>query len=161
MRRLLVLPLAALLAVLGGGTAHAQSASTLRAQVEAALGGSTARSVGVAVDVDGLGAVDRRGSTAQLPPASTEKLLTAESALLLLGPTYRQHTDLRSAGTRYGALLRGDVYLVASGDPYFTSAQLDALARSFAATGITTVSGHLVVDDTRYDRARRGTGWKT
>ena len=161
MRRLLVIPLAAVVALLGGGTAHAQTASSLRAQVEAALGGSTARSVGVAVDVDGLGAVDRRGSTAQLPPASTEKLLTAESALRLLGPSYHQHTDLRSVGTRYGPLLRGDLYLVASGDPYFTSAELDALARSFASTGIRTISGHLVVDDTRYDRVRRGSGWKT
>ena len=160
MRRLLVLPLAVLLLGLGTPDAHAATAASLRSQVEAALAGSSARSVAVAVDVDGLGAVDRRGSTVALPPASTEKLLTAEAALRLLGPTYRQRTDLRSVGVRGTALLRGDLYLVAGGDPYLTATQLDALARSFAATGIRTISGHLVVDDTRYDRVRRGSGWK-
>lgn len=165
MRRLLALVLLALLALLatvglGSAPASAATASDLRARVEAALAGSTARSVAVAVDVDGLGAVDRRGSTVPLPPASTEKLLTAETALRVLGPSYREHTDLRSSGTRAGALLRGDLYLVAGGDPYLSSVQLDALARSFAATGVRTISGHLVVDDTRYDRARRASGWK-
>jgi D-alanyl-D-alanine carboxypeptidase/D-alanyl-D-alanine-endopeptidase (penicillin-binding protein 4) len=160
MRRLLVLPLLVLL-LAHGGSAEAATGSSLRAQVEAALGGSTARSVAVAVDVEGLGAVDRRGSTAQLPPASTEKLFTAEAALRLLGPAYQQRTELRSIGQAYGPLLRGDLYLVAAGDPFFTSTQLDALARSFAASGIKTISGHLVVDDTRYDRLRRGSGWKS
>ncbi|MCW2707194.1 MAG: D-alanyl-D-alaninecarboxypeptidase/D-alanyl-D-alanine-endopeptidase [Frankiales bacterium] len=164
MRRLLALPLTApLLAglLLLGGPAHAATSSSLRTQVEAALAGSSARSVAVAVDVDGLGAVDRRGSTAPLPPASTEKLFTAETALRLLGPDYRQRTELRTVGAQYGPLLRGDLYLVASGDAFLTSAQLDGLARSFATTGIKTISGHLVVDDTRYDRVRRGAGWKS
>jgi D-alanyl-D-alanine carboxypeptidase/D-alanyl-D-alanine-endopeptidase (penicillin-binding protein 4) len=162
MYRLLALPLTAVvLAALGAPSASAATSSSLRSQVEAALAGSTARSVAVAVDVAGLGAVDRRGSTAALPPASTEKLFTAEAALRLLGPGYRQRTELRSVGVRYGPLLRGDLYLVAGGDPYLTSTQLDALARSFAATGIKTISGHLVVDDTRYDRVRHGSGWKS
>jgi D-alanyl-D-alanine carboxypeptidase/D-alanyl-D-alanine-endopeptidase (penicillin-binding protein 4) len=160
MRRLLVLPLLVLL-LAHGGSAQAATGSSLRAQVEAALGGSTARSIAVAVDVEGLGAVDRRGATAQLPPASTEKLFTAETALRLLGPAYRQRTELRSVGQASGPLLRGDLYLVAAGDPFFTSTQLDALARSFAASGVKTISGHLVVDDTRYDRLRRGSGWKS
>jgi D-alanyl-D-alanine carboxypeptidase/D-alanyl-D-alanine-endopeptidase (penicillin-binding protein 4) len=164
MRRLLALPLTApLLAalLLLGGPAHAATGGSLRAQVEAALSGSSARSVAVAVDVAGLGAVDRRGSTAPLPPASTEKLFTAETALRVLGPDFRQRTELRTAGEQFGPLLRGDLYLVASGDPFLTSAQLDGLARSFAASGIKTISGHLVVDDTRYDRVRRGAGWKS
>ncbi|MFN2537971.1 MAG: D-alanyl-D-alanine carboxypeptidase [Mycobacteriales bacterium] len=160
MFRLLLAPLITALLAVGTSEANAASSATLRSQVEAALVGSTARSVAVAVDVEGLGAVDRRGSTTALPPASTEKLFTAAAALRLLGAGYRQRTELRSVGQRYGALLRGDLYLVASGDPFLTSIQLDALARSFAASGIKTISGHLVVDDTRYDRVRRGSGWK-
>jgi D-alanyl-D-alanine carboxypeptidase/D-alanyl-D-alanine-endopeptidase (penicillin-binding protein 4) len=159
--RLLLVALTGLLALLDLAVpAQASSAGSLRAQVEAALNGSTARSVAVAVDVAGLGAVDRRGATVPLPPASTEKLFTAEAALRLLGPTYREQTSLRSSGTRFGPLLRGDLYLVAGGDPYLSSVQLDQLARSFATSGIRTISGHLVVDDTRYDRVRRGAGWK-
>ena len=140
--------------------AASASSSSLRAQVDAALSGSTARTVAVAIDVDGLGVVERRSATVSVPPASTEKLFTAEAALRELGPSYRYRTALRSSGSRVGALLRGDLYLVAGGDPFLTSTQLDALAKSFAATGITTVSGHLVVDDTRYDRVRHGYGWK-
>ena len=140
LRRLLVLSLLTAVVLLGGGApAHAETATSLRSRVEAALVGSTASRVGVAVDVDGLGVVDRRGATAALPPASTQKLFTAAAALRLLGPGYVQRTQLRSAGTRTGPLLRGDLYLVASGDPYLTSVQLDALARSFAATGVKTI----------------------
>lgn len=138
----------------------AATASDLRAQVEQALVGSTARTIGVAVDVDGLGEVLRRNATTSLPPASTQKLYTALTALRVLGDGSRSRTQLRTVGTRYGGLVRGDLYLVSSGDPYLTSAQLDALARSLAATGMKTFSGHLVVDDTRYDRVRRGSGWK-
>jgi D-alanyl-D-alanine carboxypeptidase/D-alanyl-D-alanine-endopeptidase (penicillin-binding protein 4) len=149
-----------LIAVPAAVPASSSSAAGLRAQVDAALAGSTARIVSAAVDVDGLGVVERRNAAASVPPASTEKLFTVETALKQLGPTYRYRTSLRSSGTRVGALLRGDLYLVAGGDPFLTSTQLDALAKSFAASGITTISGHLVVDDTRYDRVRHGYGWK-
>lgn len=141
--------------------AASTSAAGVRAQVDAALSGSTARTVAAAVDVDGLGVVERRSSSVAVPPASTEKLFTTETALRVLGAGYRYRTDLRSVGTKYGPLLRGDLYLVAGGDAFLTSAQLDALTRSFAVSGITTISGHLVVDDTRYDRVRRGSGWRT
>jgi len=153
-------PPSALIAVPAAVPSSSASASGLRAQVDAALANSTARTVSAAVDVDGLGVVERRSATASVPPASTEKLFTLETALKQLGPTYRYSTSLRSSGSRVGALLRGDLYLVAGGDPFLTSTQLDALARSFAANGITTISGHLVVDDTRYDRVRHGYGWK-
>lgn len=161
--RLLVVPLTGLLLLAGAPHASATTATTaaaLRASVERALLGSTAAHTAVAVDVAGLGAVDRRSSTYAMPPASTEKLFTAETALKVLGAGYRERTTLRSAGIRGTALLRGDVYLVASGDPYFTSAQLDALAAAFAATGVKTIAGHLRVDDSRYDRVRSAVGWK-
>jgi D-alanyl-D-alanine carboxypeptidase len=171
--RLTVVPTAALLAALvAAAPAHAavapaptavstsSQAADLRARVDRALLGSTAGAVSVSVDVDGIGEVVRRSAGSSLPPASTEKLYTTATALRLLGSDARSRTQLRTPGTQYGGLLRGDLYLVASGDPYLTSAQLDNLARLLARTGIRTISGHLVVDDTRYDRVRRGDGWK-
>lgn len=159
--------LAAVLA-LGVGQASPASAATpseqaaaLRAKVQQALNGSTARSVAVAVDVDGLGQVDRRGATVSLPPASTQKLFTTFAALQKMGTDYRQRTQLRAVGAKVGSHLRGDLYLVSAGDPYFTSAHLNVLAKAIADAGIRTIEGHLVVDDTRYDRVRRGAGWKT
>jgi D-alanyl-D-alanine carboxypeptidase/D-alanyl-D-alanine-endopeptidase (penicillin-binding protein 4) len=162
-----VVLLAAVLA-LGAGQATPASAATpsqqaadLRAKVQRALAGSTARSVAVAVDVDGVGEVDRRGATASLPPASTAKLFTTFAALQRLGVDYRERTQLRAVGAQVGTHLRGDLYLVAAGDPYFTAAHLNVLARTIADAGIRSIDGHLVVDDTRYDRVRRGAGWKT
>lgn len=160
-RLLVVLPVVGAVLLTSAPAQAQETPTTLNAKVLAALANSSARVVSAAVDVDGLGAVTRRSATASVPPASTQKLFTAAAALRRLGPSYVEKTQIRSVGTRAGALLRGDLYLVASGDPYFTSAQLDALAASFARTGIRTISGHLVVDDTRYDRVRRGSGWKT
>lgn len=160
-RLLAALPLSAVVLLASAPPAQAaETASTLSAKVNRALSGSTARTVGVAVDVAGLGAVVRRSSTVAIPPASTQKLFTAAAALRLLGPGYQQRTDLRTTGSKGTALLTGDVYLVAGGDPFLGRAQLKALATRFAATGVKTVAGHLVVDDTRYDRVRRAPGWK-
>jgi D-alanyl-D-alanine carboxypeptidase/D-alanyl-D-alanine-endopeptidase (penicillin-binding protein 4) len=159
--RLLIVPLTALLLL--AGTPHAGAANTaagLRSQVDHALLGSTAGHTAVAIDVAGLGSVARRNSTYPMLPASTEKLFTAETAIRVLGASYRQRTELRSAGTKVGSVLRGDLYLVASGDPYFASANLDALAAALVKSGVTSVIGHLRIDDSRYDRVRSAPGWK-
>jgi D-alanyl-D-alanine carboxypeptidase/D-alanyl-D-alanine-endopeptidase (penicillin-binding protein 4) len=139
----------------------ARTRSLLRARVDAALRGSTASGISVAIDIDGLGAVERRGATTFRPPASTEKLYTIFAALRRLGPAYQQITTLETRAPLVAGHLRGDVYLVAAGDPYFTTADLDDLAAQLAASGVTRIDGRLVVDDTRYDRSRRGIGWKT
>ncbi|HZT74281.1 MAG TPA: D-alanyl-D-alanine carboxypeptidase/D-alanyl-D-alanine-endopeptidase [Terriglobales bacterium] len=54
-------------------------------------------------------------------PASTTKLLTEGSALALLGPQFRFHTRVFAAGTIKKGELRGDLVLVASGDPDLSS----------------------------------------
>lgn len=51
-------------------------------------------------------------------PASTTKLITAGSALAILGPDYRFHTRIYSTGKiTADKTLEGDLVLVASGDP--------------------------------------------
>ncbi len=140
-------------------TTHDQQVAALRANVMSALSGSTAGGVSVAVDVSGLGPVVRNYAYTSRPAASTEKLFTAFSALRVLGAGHRQSTRLVSSATRAGSHLSGNLYLVAGGDPYFTSAQLDGLAKTIADSGIKVIDGNLVVDDTRYDRVRRGGGW--
>ena len=145
------------------GTMSSTASSTksdISSRFQQALATSTARRISATVDIDGLGGVTRTSITTALPPASTEKLFTAATALRRLGPNYAFRTDLRSAGIQIGTVLNGDLYLVASGDPYFSSSQLDALAHGVAAAGIRTVHGHLRVDDSRYDLVRRGPGWK-
>ena len=50
-------------------------------------------------------------------PASTTKLITAGSALEILGPEYRFRTRIYRTGEVTDGILQGDLVLVASGDP--------------------------------------------
>ncbi|MFF5171490.1 D-alanyl-D-alanine carboxypeptidase/D-alanyl-D-alanine-endopeptidase [Micromonospora sp. NPDC000089] len=101
---------------------------------------------------------DRNGDR-RLVPASNTKLLTSTAALELLGPGHRFTTDVRAAGTRRNGWLSGDLYLRGGGDPTMLAADYDALAAQVAASGVRVVTGKLVADDSRYDRARLGPDW--
>lgn len=134
---------------------------SLRTQVVNALKRSTAKLVGAAVVIDGLGVVVDLNGRRPLPPGSTQKLYTAATALLQLGPQWRMRTEVRHTGTLLpGGILAGDLILVASGDPMLEAADLRRLASAVASSGISRVRGSLYIDDTRYDRSRRGKGWK-
>ncbi|MGZ6793176.1 MAG: D-alanyl-D-alanine carboxypeptidase, partial [Mycobacteriales bacterium] len=141
----------------------AASATTVRAlqhRLDVALGGGSATVVGAAVDVDGVGALYRRGASAALVPASTEKLFTTLAALRLLGPTGTLSTQVRTAAPLVAGALQGDLYLVGGGDPFLTGAQLDRLAAAVASAGVRAVTGYLHLDDYRYDQVHAGPGWK-
>lgn len=134
-------------------------AAALQRRVMAALAGSGARTVAVAVDVDGFGALVRRDSEHALPPASTQKSFTATAALLALGPDVRFRTEVASTVRPTAGRLPGSVWLVAGGDPYLTSSGLTELARSVRAAGVTSIAGDLRLDDSRYDSRRNAAGW--
>lgn len=160
-----LLPASLALAGLLGGSSPASAspvsvAQDLRTRLHAAIARSTASTVSVSVEVEGLGPVYRQGATALLPPASTEKLYTGVVALKALGPAGRLPTELRATYAQRGPYLPGNLYLVGGGDPYFTAGQLDALAAAVRAAGIRKVEGSLVVDDLRYDAVRRAPGWQ-
>ena len=60
------------------------------------------------------------------------------------------------AGSRAGPTWNGDLYLVGSGDPTFSSYDVDALAAQIKAQGIRRVSGRIRGDETVFDAARSG-----
>ena len=157
----LVTTVVALLAGLPAPAQAAPGAADLRAAVLKALGGSGAKASGAAVVVDGMGlVVNARGAT-PLVPASNQKMFTAGTALLRLGPDHRLRTEVRAAApVGPDGTVAGDLVLVGGGDPALSAARLDALAASVAAAGVRHVAGALRVDDTRYDRARVAPGWK-
>jgi serine-type D-Ala-D-Ala carboxypeptidase/endopeptidase (penicillin-binding protein 4) len=95
----------------------------------------------------------------RLMPASNTKLLTSTAAMDILGPDYRFHTDVLADGKRHGARLDGDLYLRGTGDPTLLAKDYDDLATEVAASGIKTVSGRLVADDTTFDSQRLGRSW--
>ena len=97
-------------------------------------------------------------------PASNQKLLVAAVALDRLGPDHRFRTEVRAAAVNAG-VVEGDLYVVGGGDPVLQTADyvgaraapagvatsLDALADAVVAAGITTITGDVVGDGTRYD----------
>ena len=133
----------------------------LRRRLETALGGSTATTLSAAIEVEGYGAVLRRESGHALPPASTQKNYVGLSALVALGPDARLRTEVARNAEPVGGVLSGHLWLVAGGDPYLTKLGLRQLARDVKAAGITTVTGDVRLDDSRYDARRTAPGWKS
>jgi len=148
----------------------AASASTAPAAppgLDLALAGAL-RAPGIAADRTAAIAVDMRtgetvyaeNSARSLLPASAEKLAVSFTALEVLGSQFRFRTEVVGAGSRSGRVWHGDLGLVGYGDPTLTGADLDRLARRFAATGIRRISGRVFGDDTHFDTRRDGLGWK-
>jgi len=102
-----------------------------------------------------------------LAPASTQKIITAATALELLGTNYQYKTKLGYTGRLKGDSLNGDIIIDPSGDPSFGSSRyqttnLDMLQRwteKFAATGIKVVKGDIVINDTAWGTQTLPGGW--
>ncbi len=119
-----------------------------------------ARTGALAVDLSTGAVVFQSNADRGLVPASAEKLAVSFTALRVLGPRFRFRTEVVGVGSRSGRVWRGDLGLVGFGDPTLTIADLDRLARRFAATGIRRVAGRVFGDDTHFDSRRDAPGWK-
>ncbi len=117
----------------------------------------------VSVSVDGI-PVLARNETKPLRPASNVKVITAAVAADVLGDDFRFTTTV--AGSLGGnGVVDGDLYFVGGGDPLLTSAwwsgpaefppfnvtSMEDLADAVVAKGVTTVTGNVVGDASRYD----------
>jgi len=99
-------------------------------------------------------------SDAPLVPASTLKILTAEAALIYLGPSYKFSTRLvTDAKSLNNGVLQGNLYLVLSGDPTLTYHDVVDLMYALKERGITRITGNVYVDDTAFDQNYYGSGW--
>ncbi len=127
-----------------------------------------------AVSVDGV-AVGIQNPDLPVIPASNEKLVVAAVALDVLGPDTRLTTTVAAAAEPVGGVVEGDLYLVGGGDPLLSSdwyptsnlerypvtspTSLDSLANAVVAAGVTSVSGNIVGDGSRYDDEFFAPGW--
>jgi D-alanyl-D-alanine carboxypeptidase/D-alanyl-D-alanine-endopeptidase (penicillin-binding protein 4) len=134
---------------------HAQLALALRSP-----GIDPRRTGAIAVDLQSGETVFSSNARLALLPASAEKLPVSFAALRVLGPRFRFRTEVVAAGTRSGRVWNGNLWLVGYGDPTLTRADLERLARRFAATGIRTVAGRVLGDDSHFDARRAALGWK-
>ena len=136
----------------------------LGAELSAWLGASPADSC-LVVEAQGRDAFVHNPAL-PMTGASTQKLLTATGLLLALGPDTTFETEAVAAAAPRGGVVAGDLYVVGGGDAALGQAgwaalspasrpkavhDIDALAASIAAAGITQVQGSVVGDGSRYD----------
>ena len=131
----------------------------LQAQLRGALGASALASSGIAVvDADGRPLFLRRERVAMVP-ASTFKVLVGAAALQTLGPEYRFSTTFESVDDPSDGKIRGDVYLVGTGDPLFTRDDLRGGAAAVARGGVRDVSGAVVADASLFSGPEVNRAW--
>lgn len=99
------------------------------------------------------------GGQQTLRPASTMKLVTAITALDLLGSDYTYRTYLYYTGKVTGRTLDGDVYLVGGMDPLFDEIDLHAFTETLIHMGIDSVRGRIVCDTSFKEEHLLGEGW--
>ena len=155
--------------------AEAQGTVDLERAVDDLLAQSGARSC-VAV-YEGERPVLLRRPDQPLVPASTQKILVATAALAVLGPDFRYETRVVAEGPPHDGNA-GTLWLVGAGDPTLATPEyvhsladrprfqlhqatpMTALVDGLKTAGITTLTGGIVGDDSRYDRTRIVPSWK-
>jgi D-alanyl-D-alanine carboxypeptidase/D-alanyl-D-alanine-endopeptidase (penicillin-binding protein 4) len=112
----------------------------------------------VMLAADGTVLYDRNGS-APRAPASTLKVLTAATAMHILGADYRFKTRLASLDAVNDGVLDGDLYLIGGGDPVLSTADLRAGINGLYAQGLRSVMGHAVIDTTAFVGPEQNPHW--
>ena len=93
-------------------------------------------------------------------PASTQKVLTAVSALSLLGARHEFKTRAYYTGNiSADGILHGDIYVVGAFDPMYSITDLKALARTISNLGIKRISGKVYGDASMKSQDLYGNGW--
>src|SRR5580704_18911421 len=178
MRRLLLLIFVAnAFFVLYVGAAHAQSGAALEQRIKKIMDRpefAHSRFGIKFISADTGNVIYELNSSEFFVPGSTTKLLTEGTALELLGADYRFHTKIyRTGPIEKNGTLKGDLVLVASGDPNLSNriqpddtlafenedhsyngpalagdplAVIKELAKAVAANGIRKIEGRVIVD---------------
>jgi D-alanyl-D-alanine carboxypeptidase/D-alanyl-D-alanine-endopeptidase (penicillin-binding protein 4) len=99
------------------------------------------------------------GAKQTLRPASTMKLLTAVTALDLLGSGYAYRTYLYYKGTIAQGVLTGDLWLVGGMDPLFDETDMQIFAETLHRVGVDTIRGRIMQDTSFKEEQLLGEGW--
>ena len=89
-------------------------------------------------------------------PASLMKIFTASALLDSLPPSLKFTTQFFAENQIHNGTLKGDLYLKGGGDPGFVSESLWNLVNNLKRTGLKKVTGDLIVDDSHFDKERKG-----
>ena len=100
-----------------------------------------------------------RGQQQRMRPASSMKVLTAVSALELLGADYRLATTLQASGDPDDSARVNHIYIRGGMDPLFGRDDLRSLVEALRERGVRTIVGDVVLDVTMKDTTLLGWGW--
>ena len=93
-------------------------------------------------------------------PASTTKTITATVALAYLGADYQFSTNLAINGKiSADGILNGDLVLHFSGDPSFTTTDLQALLNTITQHSIKKINGNIIIDTYPFNGYQPATGF--
>ncbi len=138
----------------------AHELASLQSQLRAAFGASALATSGIAV-VDGNGRpLFARRERTPMTPASTFKVLVGAAALETLGPDFRFSTTLETVDDPSDGKIRGDVYLVGTGDPLLTRDDLRGGVAAMVRAGVRDVSGAVVADASVFAGAEQNVAWE-
>ena len=119
----------------------------------------TTASIGIKVVAVGTGEVIYEKNAHKLHhPASTTKLFTAATALAKLGADYRFETTLYVDAAADAENI-GNAYLKGRADPVLQRDDLMKLGDTLLQTGVKSLQGNIVIDETYLDRVPEGPGW--
>lgn len=109
-----------------------------------------------------------KNSQVGMAPASSLKVITAASALEILGKDFSYKTSLAYTGKLDSGILRGNIYVVGSGDPtlgswrYLSTKEnivLSDFKKAIAKQGIKQIKGSVYGDDRIWGTQRIPDGW--
>lgn len=92
-------------------------------------------------------------------PASSLKVLTAATALHILGVDYRFETKLLTDGKKRKHELKGNLYIKGAGDPELSIHQLEELVFALKLQGFQRIEGDICIDVSIFDEIAQGPGW--
>lgn len=167
----------AVLFLLGGSAAHAQSvaraATTSRApmvlssadslkaikllqnRIDRVLNDRSLRNADIGIAVRSLDADKTlfvRNGDKPLTPASTTKLFSTFAAFYTLGGEYNVPTSVYTDVEKVeNGIINGNVYLVGGGDPLLETADLEQLAEQVRNLGIKKINGNVYGDASYFD----------
>lgn len=142
-------------------TVHVNPLEKLHADIDAVLQDALFKtaSIGIKVVAVETGEVIYAKNPHKLHhPASTTKLFTAATALAKLGAGYQFETTLYTDAA-LDAEVVGNVYLKGRADPVLQRDDIEKLCDAFVQTGVKSIQGNIVVDETYLDAVREGPGW--
>ncbi|MFO7581614.1 D-alanyl-D-alanine carboxypeptidase/D-alanyl-D-alanine-endopeptidase [Guyparkeria sp.] len=83
-------------------------------------------------------------------PASVMKLVTAVSALDILGPSFKWKTEIHADRMPVNGVIEGNLYIKGYGDPWFRSEDLWDVVRRLRELGVREVRGDVILDDSYF-----------